>query len=91
MPRTRTWNVAVILIGVLLPVFCMSQDGYQELIALHQEVQELRRPALVDGVPDFSAESVGYVARRVIQPCLSFIDPNNDFDRVQGRWGRPPW
>ena len=56
MTRTKYWKVAIILICVLLPVFCMSQDGYQDLVALNQDVQELRRPALVDGVPDYSPD-----------------------------------
>jgi hypothetical protein len=58
MTRTINWKVAIILIGVSLPVFCMSQKDYQELVALHQELLELRRPELVDGVPDYSAESM---------------------------------
>jgi hypothetical protein len=47
----------VLFVAIFLNLAAIGQDsggGYQELVRLYQEFQKFRRPAMIDGVPDYS-------------------------------------
>ena len=60
MKRLQTWKLALVLLGVCLPLAAQGtgQSGYQELITLDEELLELQRPRQVDAVPDYGPDSI---------------------------------
>ncbi len=50
--------VAMILTSLDVPTWGQAPDGYQSLIAIHEECLQLRQPKVVDAVPDYTAAAV---------------------------------
>ena len=48
----------VALIALIPGTTAFAQDDYADLVAMNEEILELREPALVDGVPDYSPAAV---------------------------------
>lgn len=68
------------MLALLLAAYTLSavaQDSYETLLEMNEEIQELARPSLLNGVPDFSAEAVRNQRQRLddFRSQLLRIDP----------------